>query len=163
MADASLPRGRHPPWLARARASCLLELLGYEAALASGLAGAVGLWARHTPWPWAAVAVPEMAPWVALPAVLGGLLAGTARGVWCGASPRPVLASAAIALALAGWPLAVLSVTASRFHQAMRQALGTSYAAGLTTPSGATLRPTPFSPRDFANGILLGQSRVVPD
>src|SRR3954451_18988527 len=98
MVDVTARRRRHLPRLARARASWLLELLGYEAALASGLAGAVGLWARHTPWPWAAVAVPEMAPWVTLPAVGGGLLAGAARGVWRGAAPGPVLASAAIAL-----------------------------------------------------------------
>src|SRR3954467_8025535 len=101
MVDATTRHSRHLPCLARARASWLLELLGYEAALASGLAGAVGLWARHTPWPWAAGPVPEMAPWVALRAVVGGLLAGAARGVWRGASPRPLLASAAIALALA--------------------------------------------------------------
>jgi acetyl esterase/lipase len=133
-------------------------------ALASGVAGAVGLFARHTPWSWAAVAVPEMAGWPALPAVLGVLLAGAARCVWrCvwrGASPRPVLASSLVALALSGWPLALLPFTASRWHQAMRQTLGTPYPDALP---GGTLRPTPLSLRDFLYGIPLGQSRVARD
>src|SRR5438067_2723193 len=160
MQHAPPPCGRRPPWLARARASWLLELLGYEAALASGVAGAVGLFARHTPWPWAAVAVPEMAGWPALPAVLGLLLAGAARCVWRDASPRPVLACSLVAVALAGWPLALLPVTASRFHQAMRQTLGAPYPDALPALPGGTLRPAPLSFRDFLNGIPLGQSRV---
>ncbi len=61
MQDAPPPGDRCPPWLAQARASWLLELLGYEAALASAVAGAAGLFARYTPWPWAAVAVPALA------------------------------------------------------------------------------------------------------
>src|SRR5438067_11630104 len=104
MQDTPPPCGRRPPWLARARASWLLELLGAEAALASGAAGAVGLFARHTPWPWAAVAVPEMAGWVILPAVIGALLTGAARRVWRGACPYPVLGLSLAALTLAGWP-----------------------------------------------------------
>src|SRR2546430_2300832 len=105
MPDAPPPGGQRPPSLAQARASWLLELLGAEAALAAGVAGAVGLFARHTPWPWAAVVVPEMAGWLVLPAALGGLLAGAAGCVWRGASPRLVLAGSLVALALAGWPL----------------------------------------------------------
>jgi acetyl esterase/lipase len=163
MQDAPPPGGRWPPWLVQARASWLLEFLGYEAALASGVAGAVGLVARHTPWPWAAVAVPEQAGWVVLPAVSGLLLAGVARCVWRGASPRPLLACSLVALAVAGWPLALLPATTSRFHQAMRQTLGAPYPDGLPALPGGTMRPTPLSVRDFIAGIPVGQPRGEPD
>src|SRR5262245_29421703 len=145
MPDASPPTGQRLPWLAQARASWLLELLGAEAALVAGVVGAVGLFARHTPWPWAAVVVPEMAGWLVLPAILGGLLAGGARGVWRDASPRLVLAGSLVALALAGWPLALLPSTTSRLHQAMRQALGASYPDALPVLPGGPLRSTPVS------------------
>jgi acetyl esterase/lipase len=163
MQDAPPPCERRPPWLARARAIWLLELLGYELALAAGVAGAVGLLARYTPWSWAAVAVPEMAVWPVLPALLGALLAGAARGVWRGASSRPLLASSLVALALAGWPLALVPVTASRWHQAMRQTLWAAYPDALAALPGGTLRPTPLSLRDFLAGIPLGRSRVERD
>jgi hypothetical protein len=131
------------------RSARWLVRLALGGAALSSASGALGLWARRTPWPLAAVFVPEAPAASALPAVVGcalALIAGRLQGVrparlGCvasgsgagGAKPATTPASlttlgvTALCMAaavFAGWPLLVLPWTAARFQRAMDGLLG---------------------------------------
>ena len=153
-------------WPRRRRAGVgrLLVALSLVGAGAAGLAGTLALVARRGPLAWTTVVVPEVAPWLVVPALLAVALAITARRVlpWR-AGPGTALLVASAALALSGWPLAAWPFTAARSHAAMQAALGPAYPDDLRAPSGAALRPHAFSLADYVGGIPLGAWRLEPD
>jgi acetyl esterase/lipase len=151
--------------------------LAFGGGALSTAAGALGLWARYTPWPLAAVLLPEAPLAAALPALVGGALAlGAARRRdvdpprhSCGApasgpseakprnppaflAPLGAAGFCLVTAAFAGWPLLVLPRTAARFRRAMDGLLGAAPSAPAAASRGREEALPDAAPRTREDG-----------